>query len=320
MTATASSQPRISVVVPAYNRRSFLKRCLESIEATGYPNLEVLLIDDGSSDGSWELIQQLAQARDGWVHALHHPEHQNRGISASRNLGIAKATGSYLAFLDSDDEYLPNRFDHCVPMLAAQPALFAVYEPVHIEGPGESDGRLHPSAENIQRCESHPLEWLQSPSWWASCAVTVRREFLSTYGSFRPDLAVAEDTELWMRIVATGAIRCGQRQHPVATVHRHGEGHSWDRYTIETSTRFYRKALLTALNSIQRQPHLYDPHSLAAFRARYRQTLEQDIAILGERKRYRAVARLLLEAAGHQPKAIWNKRLVGNLLNWRRWR
>ncbi len=319
MSAISTSEPRVSVVVPVFNRREFLPRCLASIEATRHPNLEVLFVDDGSRDGSWELIQQLALARGEGVRALHHPGHHNHGISASRNLGIAEATGSYVAFLDSDDEYLPHRFAQCLRTLASDPALQAVYEPVQIERDGNQGPQISPSAATISRCQSRPLDWLFCNDWWHTSGITLRRDFLTIHGAFRPDLPVAEDTELWMRIAATGAVQCCQQDQPVATVHRHQQGHSWDGYTAAKSTRYYRKALLAALGSIRKDPQLYNPAAAEAFRRRYHKAVEDDLSILARLHSPKEVARLFLEASTQQPEALWNRRSLGNLLAWRRW-
>ncbi len=320
MSAISNSDPRVSVVVPVFNRRPFLTRCLASIEATRHPNLEVLFVDDGSRDGSWQLIQQLALARGERVRALHHPGHHNRGISASRNLGIAEATGRYVAFLDSDDEYLPHRFDRCLRTLASDPGLQAVYEPVLIERDGNQAPLACPSAATIRRCQNNPMDWLFCDDWWHTSGITLRRDFLTIHGAFRPDLPVAEDTELWMRIAATGAIRCCQQDQPVATVHRHQQGHSWDGYTAAKSTRFYRKALLAALGSIRKHPQLYAPIAAEAFRCRYQKAVENDLSMLARLNSPKEVARLVLEASAQQPRALWNRRSLGNLLTWRRWR
>ncbi len=320
MSAISTSDPRVSVIVPVFNRRQFLTRCLASIEATRHPNLEVLFVDDGSGDGSWELIQQLALARGEWVRALCHPGHHNRGISASRNLGIAEATGRYIAFLDSDDEYHPHRFDQCLRTLTGDPGLQAVYEPVLIKRDGHQSPLSSPSAATIRRCQNAPLDWLFCDDWWHTSGITLRRDFLTRYGSFRPDLPVAEDTELWMRIAASGAIQCCQQEQPVATVHRHQQGHSWDGYSAAKSTRFYRKALLAALVSIRKDPQLYDPGAAEAFRRRYQKAVEDDLSLLSRLHSAKEVARLVLEASAQQPEALWNRRSLGNLLSWRRWR
>lgn len=93
------SEPLISVVIPVYNVKDYLERCVESVCGQTYKNLEILLIDDGSTDGSGELCDKLAQ-RDNRITVIHK---ENSGVSATRNIGLELATGELIAFVDSDD-------------------------------------------------------------------------------------------------------------------------------------------------------------------------------------------------------------------------
>lgn len=92
-------QPLISIIVPVYNVMEYLPRCVESLRQQTYDNLEILLVDDGSTDGSGALCDRLA-AEDGRIRVFHK---ENGGSSSARNLGIAQANGAYLGFVDSDD-------------------------------------------------------------------------------------------------------------------------------------------------------------------------------------------------------------------------
>ena len=92
-------KPMISIVVPVYNSKVYLKQCLDSIIAQTYRNLEVLLIDDGSTDGSGEICDQYA-AQDKRIRVFYNTNH---GVSYSRNCGIQAAHGKYVLFIDSDD-------------------------------------------------------------------------------------------------------------------------------------------------------------------------------------------------------------------------
>lgn len=92
-------QPLISVIVPVYNVKEYLPRCLESLRRQTYENLELLLVDDGSTDGSGELCDRFAE-EDARIRVFHK---ENGGSSSARNLGIEQAEGAYLGFVDSDD-------------------------------------------------------------------------------------------------------------------------------------------------------------------------------------------------------------------------
>ena len=97
-------QPLVSVIVPVYNVEPYLGPCLESLRAQTYPDLEVLLVNDGSTDGSRELCAAMARA-DRRFHLI---DQANAGVSAARNAGLARASGKYLQFVDGDDRLSPQ--------------------------------------------------------------------------------------------------------------------------------------------------------------------------------------------------------------------
>lgn len=99
----------ITVIIPVYNAEEFIEKAVESV--VQFPEVkEVLLIDDGSKDNSFQICQQIAE-KHSVVKALQHEDKKNHGVSATRNLGIDLASQEFIAFLDADDYYLPNRFD-----------------------------------------------------------------------------------------------------------------------------------------------------------------------------------------------------------------
>lgn len=100
--------PSISIVMPIFNTRRYLAEAVESVLAQTYEDWELLLIDDGSSDGSGDLARSFIARRPGRIRVLTHPDGKNHGISATRNLGVRNAQGRYIACLDSDDWWFPN--------------------------------------------------------------------------------------------------------------------------------------------------------------------------------------------------------------------
>lgn len=105
---SVSGNPLVSVIVPAYNRAATITRCLESIRAQTYPHWEVVVVDDGSQDGTAEATRAVGR-QDGRIQLLTHPE--RRGAQAARNTGIRGVRGEWVAFLDSDDEYMPHSLE-----------------------------------------------------------------------------------------------------------------------------------------------------------------------------------------------------------------
>lgn len=102
-----NNQPLLTIIVPVYNILEYLPRCVHSITAQTYPNLEILLVDDGSTDGTGQLCDELAK-EDDRIRVIHK---ENGGSSSARNLAIEQAKGEYLGFVDSDDYISPDMYE-----------------------------------------------------------------------------------------------------------------------------------------------------------------------------------------------------------------
>ena len=122
-----SSKPLVSAIVIFLNAGKFIEEAIESIFAQTYNNWELLLVDDGSTDGSTQIALRYAEQYPEKVRYLEHPGHQNRGMSAARNLGISQAKGEYIAFLDADDVWLPYKLEQQVALLESRPEAGMVY-------------------------------------------------------------------------------------------------------------------------------------------------------------------------------------------------
>ena len=124
---TGPDAVRVSIVTPFLNAGAFLEEAVDSVLAQTYPHWELLLVDDGSSDGSTAIAQVLAAADPGRIRYLTHPGRANKGASASRNLATKMARGEFIAFLDADDVYLPNKLQEQIPLLDAHPEAGMLY-------------------------------------------------------------------------------------------------------------------------------------------------------------------------------------------------
>jgi glycosyltransferase involved in cell wall biosynthesis len=118
---------RVSIITPFLNAGRFIEESIQSVLAQTYDNWELLLVDDGSTDGSTGIALQYAAAHPDRIRYISHDDRQNRGASASRNLGARHAEGEYLAFLDADDVYLPRKLEVQVPILDAHPEVAMLY-------------------------------------------------------------------------------------------------------------------------------------------------------------------------------------------------
>ncbi len=122
-----NGSPLVSVVIPFLNAENFIQEAIDSVFAQTYDNWELLLVDDGSTDGSTAIARLYAEKHPDKVCYLEHEEHQNRGACASRNLGIRYAKGEYIALLDADDVWLPHKLERQVAILDSYPEAGMVY-------------------------------------------------------------------------------------------------------------------------------------------------------------------------------------------------
>jgi glycosyltransferase involved in cell wall biosynthesis len=123
------ADPAVSVVVPFFNARAFLPEAIESVFGQTFGGWELLLVDDGSTDGSTDVAKEWAARAPDRVRCLEHEQRANRGVAASRNLGISKARAPYVAFLDADDVWFPPKLEHQVAILDAEPRAAMVCGP-----------------------------------------------------------------------------------------------------------------------------------------------------------------------------------------------
>ena len=120
-------RPLVSIVVIFFNAERFLGEAVQSVFHQTYDQWELLLIDDGSTDGGTALARGIAMQRSGGVRYIEHAGHRNLGKSTSRNVGIQQARGEYIVFLDADDVLLPDKLARQVTALESQPAAAMVY-------------------------------------------------------------------------------------------------------------------------------------------------------------------------------------------------
>jgi glycosyltransferase involved in cell wall biosynthesis len=117
----------VSVVMIFLNGERFIREAIESIVAQSYTDWELMLVDDGSLDGSTQIARDYARNHPGRIVYLEHDGHRNLGMSASRNLGIRQSQGEYVAFLDADDAWMPHKIERQVAIMESQPRAGMVY-------------------------------------------------------------------------------------------------------------------------------------------------------------------------------------------------
>lgn len=199
---TAES-PLVSVIVPVYNARRYLDACVQSLRAQTEQNIEILLVDDGSTDGSGELCDRLA-AGDGRIVVCHQA---NGGVSAARNKGLELARGKYIMFCDSDDAVLPRYCQaHLEAMAQPEVALTVALDcplPPTAEGNLSSTGKYYPDYCHLASLFRDQWFWY----CWGKCyeGERIRQNNLR----FPMEIAHGEDTVFVIRYIMTIADQPG---------------------------------------------------------------------------------------------------------------
>ena len=193
--------PLVSVVMPAYNARPFIEDSIRSVLNQDYPNIELIVVDDGSKDGTPEAAEKF----DSRVKVL---RQNNSGPAAARNRGIAAASGDFIAFLDADDIWLPGKLALQVQYLQAHPDVGVVFGGFLRWYP--QTGGSFTSAPKPENLDS-PLKLSPKHSGWIYTTLLldnvihiitamVRRSVIETVGSFDESLRTGEDYDFWLRV------------------------------------------------------------------------------------------------------------------------
>lgn len=199
--------PRFSVIIPAYNVETLVARALDSIRAQTCTDYEVIVVDDGSSDATGEVLAAYAARHAGWP--LRIATQANGGIGAARNAALRCAAGEFVAFLDADDSWESGKLAEVDALLRRQANVDLVYHDEREVWPSGEERRLHRFALREPAFE-HLLFAVQGPNPLSPSAVTVRREVLEATGGFavratRPEFHSCEDIDLWLRLARDGA-------------------------------------------------------------------------------------------------------------------
>lgn len=195
------ASPLVSIIIPTYNREAQLREAVQSVFAQTYPHWELLVIDDGSTDRTWEYLETLTDPR---VRPLLHDHCGNAALL--RNVAARAARGSYLAFLDSDDAWLPEKLTLQVADALAHPECGWSYTAyVHMDERGQGG----------QWCSSRP--WVPYRGWILESLITVQAiiaiptvmvepQLFRAVGGFDESMHVCEDYELSLRLAEASAV------------------------------------------------------------------------------------------------------------------
>jgi glycosyltransferase involved in cell wall biosynthesis len=186
---------KISVIIPTYNRISTLPRAVDSVLDQTFTDLDLWIVDDGSTDGTADWVQNeiLAQQREITTHYL---RSQNKGVSHARNLALKASSGEWVAFLDSDDEWLPNKIAQQMIVAEQNPELKLLHgEEIWIR----NGVRVNPMKKH-QKSGGRIFDRCIKLCCISPSTAMVRREIFEEVGFFNEDFPVCEDYDMWLRI------------------------------------------------------------------------------------------------------------------------
>ncbi|MBP2675895.1 MAG: glycosyl transferase family 2 [Deltaproteobacteria bacterium] len=244
-----NSNPLVSVVIIFLNEERFLREAIESVFAQTSDDWELLLVDDGSTDGSSEIARGYAERSPWKVRYLIHEGHRNRGMSASRNLGIRNACGKYISYLDGDDVWLPNKLEEQVAILESHREAAMVYGPLqrwfswngnpsdlhreHLVGAGRKG--VHPHWDTLVTPPAVVTLFLPD-EYFIPGGILIRREAIDSVGLYDEAFrGMYEDTVMMTKIClefpvfVSGNVWYKYRMHPDACTFvswRNGESDS----------------------------------------------------------------------------------------------
>jgi glycosyltransferase involved in cell wall biosynthesis len=187
------SAPAVSVILPAYNAADTIAAAVGSVREQTFHDWELIVVDDGSSDGTWDVVSSLTADSD-HEHAIR--LEQNQGLAAARNTAIARARGEWIALLDADDTWTPEKLDRCMTYLDEHPDLRVVYSPMAAV---REDGT--PMVGHSKPCHAGWLSEKLFLSIFVHDPATVfHRSVIEEVGGFDESLRVSIGHEFWLRV------------------------------------------------------------------------------------------------------------------------
>ena len=292
----------ISVIIPVYNAEKYIKKAVESVlqfqEVT-----EVLLIDDGSKDKSLEICTSLSQNHPE-IKVLTHSNNQNRGVSASRNLGIDNATQEFITFLDADDYWLPNRFD-AEREIFKDPKIDGVFGAIDAEFIGENGKHnyIKKFGENTLctvkfRAEGKEIFFnlIQEPnrfgSFFSMIALTIKKKSLEKNKlRINENLTLMEDKEFIIRLAYHTYLKTGIIDQGVAIRTAHDSNSIMSLQNNSRNFFYHNSKLYKSLLVWGQKQNNFPSESLKYFKLKY---LSSAIAAKTGIKKYLSFIMLVL--------------------------
>ncbi|WP_448571719.1 glycosyltransferase family 2 protein [Trichothermofontia sp.] len=210
-----STKPLVSVIIAFLNGQNYISEAIESVIAQTYGNWEIMLVDDGSTDHSMEIALDYSRRYPEKIYYLEHPEHQNLGLGLSRNLGIRQSKGEYIAFLDADDIWLPQKLEKQLSIFQDYPKagmVFGAHNRWYSWTGNHEDLGKDQEFLPIWGSDIQPNTLVQPPKFFIdylynklgtplTCSVLIRRQVIDEIGYFDREVSfLNEDGPFFARI------------------------------------------------------------------------------------------------------------------------
>jgi len=238
--------PTVSAILPVYNGAKYLRESVNSILQQTFTDFELIAVDDGSTDGSLRILNDLARS-DNRMRIITRP---NTGVSGAANDGIAEARGQFLARMDADDIAMPNRFEKQVAYLLTHPEVVLLGTRVLLIDPYGSP--LHEGDQQIEH-EAIEKEMLKGVGWAVAQPTSmIPAAAFKTVGPYRADRVPSEDLDLFLRLAEIGRVTnlpevlLHYRQHPRSANHTRFEEQNALKRAILTEAHARRGIVLPA--------------------------------------------------------------------------
>jgi len=237
-----NAPPAVSVIMPCYNSEATISEAVHSVEHQTFRDFELIVVNDGSTDGSRKILEELA-SRHSYLKVI---DQKNRGLAGARNRGLAQARGRFVAFLDSDDTWAPEFLEKMHQAMCSHPeAVLAYCGWRNIGVPKERGRPFIPPDYEIPNKEETFLRGCR----WPVHAVMTRRDAICQVGGFNETLRSCEDYDLWLRLAITRKI---VRVPEVLAFYHHHEGEQLSKNHFQMATDF----LLVQQQFLKNHPHI----------------------------------------------------------------
>lgn len=181
----------ISVIIPTYNRYSFLEKAVKSVLKQSLEKFELLIVDDGSDDGTKELIQSFSDERICYFYQV------NRGVSAARNKGVVESRGDLIAFLDSDDCWKEKKLEKQLKFMKSTSSIIS-----HTQELWYRRGKILNQKKKHRKCAGNLFEKSLEMCSISISTVMLRKSLFDDIGLFDENLPACEDYDMWLRITS----------------------------------------------------------------------------------------------------------------------